>query len=71
MPKILSLDDEVATEGGFFDRKTEEAKLQNIKRNAQMQPFDINQNEVAQRFMKLGLKEELIQKWCEEALSEM
>ena len=70
VPKILSLDDECVSEG-FFDRKTEDMKVSNLKKNVAKPDKSITDIDCVQRFMKLGLSEETMTKWCKEALDEI
>ena len=43
---------------GYFEKKTEEAKTAGLKKNIQKTTFIFSENQVVQRFAKLGLKVE-------------
>ena len=58
----------------FFERKTDESKkhaiLKNIQPHADLTSvnFSAVEREIISRFVKLGAREDLCYKWCEEAI---
>lgn len=76
LPRIQYLDDElvVPSPQAFFERKTDESKkhaiLKNIQPHADLTSvnFSAVEREIISRFVKLGAREDLCYKWCEEAI---
>jgi hypothetical protein len=58
----------------YFERKTDESKKYAILKNIQPQSdftsvnFSQIEREIIARFVKLGAREDLCLKWCEEAI---
>ena len=76
LPRIQYLDDDlvVPSSQAFFEKKTDESKklafMKNIKPHAELSSVSFSQIErdIIARFVRLGAREDLCYKWCEEAI---